>query len=259
MSRYIDYTNNTNSITNNSNVLNGTNQTDYTQYDPRVRSDMYSKSSIKDPNSKSLTEKHVKINTLASSEKNVSLEYPKSPKIFQISNKNFNNYNNNNLGRMSNQRKPLNTNDEANIYDASVKNPNKDSNPRQVQNENNSPVRNQQANNNSFNQQNNTARTNGNSPSTSHSNGHTRIAKRELWWKEPPPSEVKMAQGGKFKPENVTPRVDHHNPNYKPARESSKVIESRKLQWQKKAVTDTWSNFNHKPQGNHDFNKTMLS
>jgi hypothetical protein len=243
MSHYIDYTNNTNKVTN---TLNGSNNTEFAQNDPRVHTNNYSKSSIKDPNSKSLTEKRVKINPLISEEKNVPLEYPKSPKIFQISNRNLNKINNsNNVGKMSNQRKPLNTNDDANIYDASVKNVSKENNFRQLQNENHSPVRNEQANNKSMNQPNNTTRTNGNSPS----HGHTRIAKRELWWKEPPPSEVKMAQGGKFKPDNVTPRVDHQNLNYRPARESSKVIESRKLQWQKKAVTDTWSNFNHKPQG----------
>ena len=247
MSHY-DYTRNntTNTITNNSNDLNGTNLTITRQNDPKERTEVYSKSSIKDPNSKRLTEKHVKINIESSSEKYDSLERHKSPKIFQISNKNFNNISNSNKQvEMSNQRKPLNTEDDANIYDASVKNISKDNNFRQLQNENQSPG----TNNKSYNQQNNTARTNGNSPSTSHSNGQTRIAKRELWWKEPPPSEVKMLAGGKFKPDNVTPRVDHHNPNYKPARESSKVIESRKLQWSKKAVTDTWGNFNHKPQG----------
>lgn len=140
------------------------------------------------------------------------------------------------------QRKPLNTNDESNIYDASVNKISHDNNFRNLQNENRSPVRNEGK---SFNQPNNTAR----SPATSQSNGATRIAKRELWWKEAPPSEAKMVPGGKIKMENVTPRVDHHNPNYKPAREGSKVIETRKLQWNKKALTDTWGNFSHKPQG----------
>ena len=258
MSSYVDYTNNTNIYTNKSGVLNGaTNQINPYQNDP-MQTETNAKSNLKDPNRKKITEKRVKINNVVTSDKSEAVIHPKSPRIYHITNKPLQNINNRStINKMSQQpqlpqppqqpqRKPFNANEESNIYDTSVKNVAKDNNFRQLQNENKSPVRND--NSKSFNQPNNTARDH-RSPTTSQSNGATRIAKRELWWKEPPPSEAKMTPGGKVKVENVTPRVDHHNPNYKPARESSKMIESRKLQWNKKAITDTWGNFNHKPQG----------
>ena len=162
----------------------------------------------------------------------------------------LNNGNNNNNNPLNPQqqvpqadRKPLNTGEDANIYDTSVKNISKENNfrgPPVPENTNRSPTRNPQ-----YNMQ----RGADGSPTHSLTNGATRIAKRELWWKEPPASEVKIAPGSKFKPDNVTPRVDHQNPNYKPARESSKVIETRKLAWNKRSMTDTWGNFSHKPKG----------
>jgi hypothetical protein len=58
-----------------------------------------------------------------------------------------------------------------------------------------------------------------------------RIAKRELWWKEPPPSQHKVLLNQKQPVDHVTPRIDCYNPDYSPHRESSKIIESRKLEW----------------------------
>lgn len=119
-------------------------------------------------------------------------------------------------------------------------------NKNQVQNrQQNQPSQN---NNNTFRTQ--ISPTNMNNPNSTSSSGTpnyggTRIAKRELWWKEPPQSDVKITTGRKVNIENVSPRVDHYNKNYQPSRESSKIIENRKLEWNAKPATDTWGNFLH--------------
>lgn len=60
-----------------------------------------------------------------------------------------------------------------------------------------------------------------------------RIAKRELWWKEPAPSQHKILTGDKPKVDHVTAKVDHRNTDYSPHRQNSstKLIESRRLEW----------------------------
>lgn len=76
----------------------------------------------------------------------------------------------------------------------------------------------------------------------------TRIAKRELWWKEPPPSKVKIQSGQVFRPQNVGPKVDNKNFNYQTP-VSQKTIEKVKLDWKAQPAVDTWGNFKHQPQG----------
>lgn len=78
-----------------------------------------------------------------------------------------------------------------------------------------------------------------------------RIAKRELWWKEPAPSQHKILTGDKPKVDHVTAKVDHRNNDYSPHRQNSstKLIESRRLEWNANHAVDTWGNFKHEPQG----------
>jgi hypothetical protein len=66
--------------------------------------------------------------------------------------------------------------------------------------------------------------------SSSNVNG-PKITKRELWWKEPSPSQVKILTNGKPTEQHVTARVDHKNEAYSPASSTGKQIESRKLEW----------------------------
>ncbi|RNA11283.1 hypothetical protein BpHYR1_016962 [Brachionus plicatilis] len=76
----------------------------------------------------------------------------------------------------------------------------------------------------------------------------TRIAKRELWWKEPPPSRVKIQSGQVFRPQNVGPKVDDRNLSYQTP-VSQKTIEKVKLDWKAQPAVDTWGNFRHQPLG----------
>lgn len=106
------------------------------------------------------------------------------------------------------------------------------SNPRQQQN----PQQQHQSravNNSNQNSSSNTPRQL--SPTRSNQNvpeGY-RIAKRELWWKEPAPSQHKILTGDKPKVDHVTAKVDHRNAEYSPHRQNSttKLIESRRLEW----------------------------
>lgn len=86
------------------------------------------------------------------------------------------------------------------------------------------------------------------SPTRTVDNG-PKILKRELWWKEPPPSQVTLPQGSKPKVENIGSKIDHKNLSYNPSRQNSKIIENRKLDWNKQAAVDTWGNFSHQPKG----------
>jgi len=81
-----------------------------------------------------------------------------------------------------------------------------------------------------------------------HHGAGTRIVKRELWWKEPD-RESKVPFNQPFRLKDVTPRIDDKNPNYNPARQSTKIIDSRKLEWNAKSAVDTWVNINHQPGG----------
>jgi hypothetical protein len=74
--------------------------------------------------------------------------------------------------------------------------------------------------------------TNTNSGSMNGGTSGTKIVKRELWWKEPPPPNKIEIITQKVELGNVTSRVDHMNKNYSPSR-SEKKIESRKLEWSK--------------------------
>ena len=58
-----------------------------------------------------------------------------------------------------------------------------------------------------------------------------RIAKRELWWKEPGSSGHKVLTNDKPKVDHVTPKVDCYNNEYNPNRQNTKLIESKKLEW----------------------------
>lgn len=58
-----------------------------------------------------------------------------------------------------------------------------------------------------------------------------RIAKRELWWKEPGASGHKVLTNDKPKIDHVTPKVDCYNNEYNPNRQNTKLIESKKLEW----------------------------
>jgi hypothetical protein len=81
-----------------------------------------------------------------------------------------------------------------------------------------------------------------------HHGAGTRIVKRELWWKEPD-RESKVPFNQPFRLKDVTPRIDDKNPNYNPDRQSTKIIDSRKLEWNAKSAVDTWANINHQPGG----------
>jgi len=81
-----------------------------------------------------------------------------------------------------------------------------------------------------------------------HHGAGTRIVKRELWWQEPD-RESKVPFNQPFRLKDVTPRIDDKNPNYNPARQSTKIIDSRKLEWNAKSAVDTWTNFSHQPGG----------
>jgi hypothetical protein len=81
-----------------------------------------------------------------------------------------------------------------------------------------------------------------------HHGAGTRIVKRELWWKEPD-RDSKVPFNQPFRLKDVTPRIDDKNPNYNPARQSTKIIDSRKLEWNAKSAVDTWVNINHQPGG----------
>lgn len=196
------------------------------------------------------------------------------------------------VNALSENRKPINTAADSNIYSIEAKNT-KSINPttsnevkvknavsfenNQSQTNSTSNMANQKATNTSkttvqpaqnqkaTNQPSNTAKTNSNqqasnqqvdkrkpiSPTKSNENynGGVRIAKRELWWKDVGPSQVKIPDPQPFKPENVTPRVDHRNLNYSPTRQGTKVIDSQRLLWNAQPVVDTWGNFNHQPRG----------
>ncbi|CAF0749247.1 unnamed protein product [Brachionus calyciflorus] len=91
-------------------------------------------------------------------------------------------------------------------------------------------------------------RTAGNSQSPTRFGEGTRIAKRELWWKEPPPSKVKIQKAQVYRPQNVGPKVDNRNETYQ-VPQSQKAIEKVKLEWKAQPVVDTWGNFNHQPKG----------
>lgn len=93
-----------------------------------------------------------------------------------------------------------------------------------------------------------TPRQNTNSQSPTRFGEGTRIAKRELWWKEPPPSKVKIQAGQVFRPQNVGPKVDDRNINYQ-SPISQKTIDKLKLDWKAQPAVDTWGNFRHQPQG----------
>lgn len=58
-----------------------------------------------------------------------------------------------------------------------------------------------------------------------------RIAKRELWWKEPGASGHKVLTNDKPKIDHVAPKVDCYNNEYNPNRQNTKLIESKKLEW----------------------------
>lgn len=76
-----------------------------------------------------------------------------------------------------------------------------------------------------------------------------RIARRELWWKEPERSQARIPFSQPLRIENITPRVDDKNPNYVPARPQYRTIQSRKLEWHAEPITDTWGNIKHQPRG----------
>lgn len=101
---------------------------------------------------------------------------------------------------------------------------------------------------NDFQNQYQTPRQNASSDSPTRFGEGTRIAKRELWWKEPPPSKVKIQPGQVFKPQNVGPKVDDRNFKYQTPI-SQKTIEKQKLDWKAQPAVDTWGNFKHQPQG----------
>jgi hypothetical protein len=58
-----------------------------------------------------------------------------------------------------------------------------------------------------------------------------RIAKRELWWKEPERSHKVNMDNRTMRVDHVTPKVQCYNPDYNPQRQHSKLIESKKLEW----------------------------
>lgn len=109
--------------------------------------------------------------------------------------------------------------------------------------------------------------------------GATRIAKRDLWWKEPP-SEKKIPPSKPFKPVisaapriddknlsftpaayngkkiatqalnwNAVAKVDDKNLGFQPAPYNGKKIETQALNWNGNSVVDTWQNINHQPGG----------
>lgn len=77
----------------------------------------------------------------------------------------------------------------------------------------------------------------------------TRIAKRQLWWKEPP-SEMKIPEAKPFKPVVPTSaRIDNNNLGFQPAAYNNAKIETKKLKWNGQPVVDSWSNIKHQPGG----------
>lgn len=184
-------------------------------------------------------------------------------------------------GQYNNDRRPINPNDRTDIYNSQPRNANQyntntnmntNTNARNQQpvpsqtnpsnrnagaaaNRQNgfqpSPPANQRNNNNNnFNNNSFNNTLNGSQTLSLKSNDFgPRIARRELWWKEPERQNSKIPFSQPLRIENITPRVDDKNPNYVPSRPQHRTIESRKLEWSAQPITDTWGNIRHKPNG----------
>ena len=77
---------------------------------------------------------------------------------------------------------------------------------------------------------------------------NVRIAKRQLWWKEPP-SNKQIPASKPFKVAEQTCKIDHKNLGFQPSGFNNAKIDTQKLEWNGKSVVDTWSNVKHQPGG----------